>query len=194
MQKFIRQIVLVFRFLDFKFFEGISQFVTPSEAWHDNSDIVWRKKISLNKKQCVESFNIDCLLAWEWPTTTGSPEKRRLTNARGSTEDDQWGVTTQSASDWLKLSCKQCWHLEGWTQMTSFSQIVRYYIVSERPNTGQKGHNQAWKVKTRPKGTKGDKWAISSHVSLFSQTHAWVSRVASHATALDFFEGLLYSV
>ena len=93
MQKFIRQIVLVFTFLYFKFFEGISQFVTPSEAWHDNSDIVWRKKISLNKKQCVESFNIDCLLAWEWPTTTGSPEKRRLTNARGSTEDDQWGVT-----------------------------------------------------------------------------------------------------
>ena len=53
MQKFIRQIVLVFRFLDFKFFEGISQFVTPSEAWHDNSDIVWRKKISLNKKNSV---------------------------------------------------------------------------------------------------------------------------------------------
>ena len=67
MPKLIRQIVLVFRFLYFKFFEGISQFVTPSEAWHDNSDIVWRKKISLNKKkkQCVDSFNIDCLLAWE---------------------------------------------------------------------------------------------------------------------------------
>ena len=57
--------------------------------------------------------------------------------------------------------------------------------MSERPNTGQKGHNQAWKAKTRPKGTKGDKRAISSHVSLFSQTHAWVSRVASHATALN---------
>ena len=115
-QKFIRQIVLVFRFLYFKFFEGIShdQFVTPSEAWHDNSDIVWRKKISLNKKQCVESFNIDCLLAWEWPTTTGSPEKRRLTNARGSTEDDQWGVTTQSASDWLKqVSLLKLWIYEN---------------------------------------------------------------------------------
>ena len=31
MQKFIRQIVLVFIFLYFKFFERISQFVTPSE-------------------------------------------------------------------------------------------------------------------------------------------------------------------
>ena len=57
--------------------------------------------------------------------------------------------------------------------------------MSERPNAGQKGHNQAWKAKTRPKGTKGDKRAISSHVSLFSQAHAWVSRVASHATALN---------
>ena len=115
MQKFIRQIVLVFGgFLYFKFFEGISQFVTPSEAWHDNSDIVWRKKISLNKKQCVESFNIDCLLAWEWPTNTDSPEKRRLTNARGSTEDDQWGVTTQSASDWLKqVSLLKLWIYEN---------------------------------------------------------------------------------
>ena len=35
------------------------------------------------------------------------------------------------------------------------------------------------------KGTKGDKRAISSPVSLFSQTHAWVSRAASHATALN---------
>ena len=51
MPKLIRQIVLVFRFLYFKCFEGISQFVTPSEASHDNSDIVWRKKISLNKKK-----------------------------------------------------------------------------------------------------------------------------------------------
>ena len=115
MQKFIRQIVLVFRgFLYFKFFEGRSQFVTPSEAWHDNSDIVWRKKISLNKKQCVESFNIDCLLAWEWPTNTGSSEERRLTNAQGSTEDDQWGVTTQSASDWLKqVSLLKLWVYEN---------------------------------------------------------------------------------
>ena len=117
MQKFIRQIVPVFRFLYFKFFERINQFVTPSEAWHDNSDIVWRKKLSLNKKkkQCVESFNIDCLLAWEWPTTTGSPaEKRRLTNARGSTEDDQWGLTTQSASDWLKqVSLLKLWICEN---------------------------------------------------------------------------------
>ena len=113
MQKFIRQIVPVFRFLYFKLFERINQFVTPSEAWHYNSDIVWRKKISLNKKQCVESFDIDCLLAWEWPTTTGSPEKRRLTNARGSTEDDQWGVTTQSASDWLKqVSLLKLWIYE----------------------------------------------------------------------------------
>ena len=53
--------------------------------------------------------------------------------------------------------------------------------MSERPNTGQKGHNQALKAKTRPKGTKGDKRAVSS----LSQTHAWVSRVASHATALN---------
>ena len=72
-----------------------------------------------------------------------------------------------------------------WTQMTYFSQIVRLYRVSERPNTGRKGHNQAWKAKTRPKGTKGDKRAISSHLSLFSQTHAWVSRAASHTTALN---------
>ena len=56
MQKFIRQIVLVFRFLYFKFFEGISQFVTPSEAMHDNSDIVWRQKKSLNKKPVCWKF------------------------------------------------------------------------------------------------------------------------------------------
>ena len=90
MQKFIRQIVPVFRFLYFKFFERINQFVTPSEAWHDNSDIVWRKKISLNKKQCVESFNIDCLLAWEWPTTTGSPE-----NDVWLTREDQQIMTNE---------------------------------------------------------------------------------------------------
>ena len=115
MQKFIRQTVLVFRFFYFTIFWGNKSVCNSSEAWHDNSDIVWRKKISLNKKkQCVESFNIDCLLAWEWPTTTGSPEKRRLTNARGSTEDDQWGVTTQSASDWLKqVSLLKLWIYEN---------------------------------------------------------------------------------
>ena len=115
MQKFIRQTGLVFRFFYFTIFWGNKSVCNTSEAWHDNSDIVWRKKISLNKKQCVESFNIDCLLAWEWPTTTGSPaEKRRLTNARGSTEDDQWGVTTQSASDWLKqVSLLKLWIYEN---------------------------------------------------------------------------------
>ena len=77
-----------------------------------------------------------------------------------------------------KLSWKSCWQFDDWTQMTSFSQIVRLYRVSERPNTGQKGHNQAWKAKTRPKGTKGDKRAIFSHVSLFffSYTCVGVSR------------------
>ena len=115
-QKFIRQIVLVFRFLYFKFFEGIShdQFVTPSEAWHDNSDIVWRKKISLNKKkkQCVESFNIDCLLAWEWPTATGSPAKRRLTNARRNF------ISTETNRGWpMRCYSSECF----WLVETSFT-------------------------------------------------------------------------
>ena len=56
-------------------------------------------------------------MAWEWPTTTGSPVKRRLTNAHRdfiSTEDDQWGVTTQSASDWLKqVSLLKLWMHEN---------------------------------------------------------------------------------
>ena len=113
MQKFIRQIVLVFRFLDFKFFWGNKSVCNTLWSWHDNSDIVWRKKISLNKKTVCWNFNIDCLLAWEWPTTTGSTEKRRLTNARGSTEDDQWVVTTQRASDWLKqVSLLKLWIYE----------------------------------------------------------------------------------
>ena len=92
------------------------------------------------------------------------------------------------SDSFCKLSCKSCWQFDDWTQMTSFSQIVRLYRVSERPNTGQKGYNQAWKAKTRPKGTKGDKRAIFSHVSLFrffSYTHAWVSRVVGHAIALN---------
>ena len=105
MQKFIRQIVLVFRFLYFKFFWGNKSVCNTLWSWLN---------IPQQKKQCVENFNIDCLLAWEWPTTTGSPEKRRLTNARGSTEDDQWGVTTQSASDWLKqVSLLKLWIYEN---------------------------------------------------------------------------------
>ena len=86
-----------------------------------------------------------------------------------------------------KLSWKSCWQFDDWTQMTSYSQIVRLYRVSKRPNTGQKGHNQAWKAKTGPKGTKGDKRATFSHVFLFffPHTHAWVSRVDGHAIALN---------
>ena len=91
------------------------------------------------------------------------------------------------SDSFCKLSWKSCWQFDDWTQMTSFSQIVRLYRVSERPNTGQKGHNQAWKAKTRPKGTKGDRRAIFSRVSLFlfSHTHASVSRVVGHAIALN---------
>ena len=72
------------------------------------------------------------------------------------------------SDSFCKLSWKPCWQFDDWTQMTSFSQIVRLYRVSERPNTGQKGHNQAWKAKIRP---KGDKRAISSHVTLFFLRH-----------------------
>ena len=92
------------------------------------------------------------------------------------------------SDSFCKLSCKSCWQFDDWTQMTSFSQIVRLYRVSERPNTGQKGHNQAFKAKTRLKGTKGDKRALFSYVSLFclfSHTHAWVSPVVGHAKALN---------
>ena len=112
MQKFIRQTGLVFRFFISQFFEGISQFVTP-EAWFDNSDIVWRKKISPNKKkQCVESFNIDCLLAWEWPTATGSPAKRRLTNARRNF------ISTETNRGWpMRCYYSECF----WLVETSFS-------------------------------------------------------------------------
>ena len=96
-------------------------------------------KLSLNKKQCVESFNIDCLLAWEWPTTTGSPEKRRLTNARGSTDYDQWGVTTQSASDWLKQV--SLWNYE-------YRKII--YVNCGVKNYLKEGHRscekKAWKT------------------------------------------------
>ena len=48
--------------------------------------------------------------------------------------------------------------------MTSISQILRFFRVLERPNTG---HNQAWKTKT---GTKGDKRAIFSHVFFLIHT------------------------
>ena len=60
--------------------------------------------------------------------------------------------------------------------------------MSERPKRGQNSLNQAKIAKTRPKGTKGDNRAIFIHVSLFSffsYTHAWVSRVVSHAIALN---------
>ena len=47
----------------------------------------------------------------------------------------------------------------------------------------QKGHDQAKIPKTRSKRTKGDKRVILRHVS--SHTHAWVSRVVSHAITLN---------
>ena len=53
MQKFIRQTGLVFRFFYFTIFWGNKSVCNTSEAWHDNSDIVWRKKISLHKKNNV---------------------------------------------------------------------------------------------------------------------------------------------
>ena len=68
------------------------------------------------------------------------------------------------SKSFCKLSWKPCStvpQFDGWTQITSIWQIVRLYRVSERPNTGPKGDKQARKTKTRPKGTKGDKWAIS---------------------------------
>ena len=43
MQKFIRQTVPVYGFFHFTVFEGI-RLVTPSEAWHDNSDILVTEK------------------------------------------------------------------------------------------------------------------------------------------------------
>ena len=43
MQNFIRQAVPVYGFFYFTFFEGI-RLVTPSEAWHDNSDILVTEK------------------------------------------------------------------------------------------------------------------------------------------------------
>ena len=49
------------------------------------------------------------------------------------------------SDSFCKLSCKPCWQFDDWIQMACSSQIVRLYRVSERPNTGQKGHNQAWK-------------------------------------------------
>ena len=70
------------------------------------------------------------------------------------------------SDSFCKLSCKPCWEFDDWIQMISSTQIGRLYRVSEGPKTGQKGHNQAWKAKTRPKGTKGDKRAISNHVSV----------------------------
>ena len=59
--------------------------------------------------------------------------------------------------------------------------------VSERPKRGQNSLNQAKIAENRPKGTKGDKRAIFTHVSLFffSYTHAWVFCVVSHAIALN---------
>ena len=92
MQKFIRQIVLVFGgFLYFKFFEGISQFVTPSEAWHDNSDIVWRKKISLNKKNSVLKVLI---LIVCWPEN-GRPILAPPRNDVWLTREDQQRMTNE---------------------------------------------------------------------------------------------------
>ena len=93
-QKFIRQIVLVFRFLYFKFFEGIShdQFVTPSEAWHDNSDIVWRKKISLNKKK--NSVLKVLILIVCWPEN-GRPLLVPPRNDVWLTREDQQRMTNE---------------------------------------------------------------------------------------------------
>ena len=73
------------------------------------------------------------------------------------------------SDSFCKLSCKPCRRFDDWTQMTSFSQIVRLYRVSERPNPGQKE-------------TKGKCLVMCLY---FSQTHWWVSRVASHETALN---------
>ena len=120
MQKFIRQTGLVFRFFISQFFEGISQFVTP-EAWFDNSDIVWRKKISPNKKNSVLKVLI---LIVCWPEN-GRPllvpprndvwlTRVEISYQQRPTEDDQWGVTTQSASDWLKqVSVLKLWIYEN---------------------------------------------------------------------------------
>ena len=87
MQNFIRKTVLVVRFFCcFTFFERRS-YVTPSEAWHDNSENDIPQKSSVLKVLIL----IVC-----WPetfrcTTTGSLVKQRLTYERRnfiSREDD----------------------------------------------------------------------------------------------------------
>ena len=62
------------------------------------------------------------------------------------------------------------WNLIKYIQFDGFINDVMFYFYLVAVMVGITGL------------TKGDKRAISSPVSLFSQTHAWVSRAASHAT------------
>ena len=92
------------------------------------------------------------------------------------------------SDSFCKLSCKSCWQFHEWTQMTSYSQIVRLYRVSERPNTGQKGHNRPERPKPGQKGqkeTNGPFLVMCLCFVFSSHTHAWVSRVVGHVIALN---------
>ena len=122
-QKFIRQTVLAFRFFYFRIFWGNKSVWTPSVSWNDNSDIVWRKKISLKKKNSVLKVLI-LIVCWPekgrpllvpprndvWPTRV----EISYQHWRDQQRIDQWGVTTQSASDWLKqVSLLKLWIYEN---------------------------------------------------------------------------------
>ena len=78
------------RFLYFKFFERINQFVTPSEAWHYNSDIVWRKKISLTKNSVLKVL----ILIVCWPEN-GRPLLVPSRNDVWLTREDQQRMTNE---------------------------------------------------------------------------------------------------
>ena len=165
MQKFIRQIVLVFRFLYFKFFEGISQFVTPSEAWHDNSDIVWRKKISLNKKKNSVLKVLILIVCWPEngrPLLVPPRNDVWLTrveisyqHCRDQQRIDQWGVTTQSASDWLKeVSLLKLWIYENHTCELQSEQLFEgrssqlYTQLMQLPKESLKNSSVLYGIRT----------------------------------------------
>ena len=141
MQKFIRQIVLVFRFLYFKFFEGISQFVTPSEAWHDNSDIVWRKKISLNKKK--NSVLKVLILIVCWPEN-GRPLLITPRNDVWLTREDQQRMTNEVSL--LRVL------LIGWNKFHfwNYEYMKIIYVNCGVKNYLKEGHRscekKAWKT------------------------------------------------